>query len=150
MSPPAGAATKKRGALVGDRAEQDGTLYREGMDLGPPISYRVLGRGTPVYSAEGDRIGKITHVLAAEDEDVFDGVVIGEHLFGEGHRFVDADDIDTIHDNGVVLKLGRGECERLPKPSANPAVMRDDPAESKADSRRERLRRAWHLISGDW
>lgn len=120
------------------------------MDLGAPISYEVLERGTPVYSADGEQIGKVSHVLAAEDEDVFDGVVIGEHLFGSEHRFADAEEIDAIYEKGVVLTLGRDECERLPKPSANPAVMRDDPAESRADVRHEKLRRAWDLISGDY
>jgi uncharacterized protein YrrD len=109
-----------------------------------------LRRGTPVYSADGDRIGAVIHVLAAEDEDVFDGVVIAEHLSGEDHRFVDADDVEAIYDSGVVLKLPRTECERRPEPSPNPAVMRDDPAASKADIRHEKLRRAWDLISGNY
>ena len=34
------------------------------MDLGQPISYRVLSKGTSVYSADGDVIGKVSHVLA--------------------------------------------------------------------------------------
>lgn len=120
------------------------------MDLGEPISYEVLEPGTPVYSSDGEQIGKVAHVLAAEDEDVFDGIVIGAHIFGEDHRFADADDVRPIYECGVVLKLDRAACEQLHKPSANPAVMRDDPAESKADIRREKLRRAWDLISGNY
>jgi uncharacterized protein YrrD len=120
------------------------------MDLGEPASYEVLSRGTPVYSADGERVGTVAHVLAVEDEDVFDGIVIGEHAFGEGHRFADADDVDRIYERGVVLKLTRPECEQLPRPSANPGVLRDDPAEGKADFRREKLRRAWDLISGNY
>ena len=120
------------------------------VDLGSPISYLVLRPGVPVYSADGERIGKVTHVLAIEDGDVFDGVVIGEHLFGEDHRFVDADDVSAIYENGLVLKLSRGQCEDLPQPSANPAVMRDDPATSSVDVRHEKLRRAWDLISGNY
>jgi uncharacterized protein YrrD len=119
------------------------------MDLGPPVSYEVLERGTPVYTADGERIGTVTHVLAAEDLDVFDGIVIGEHAFGTGHRFVDADEIESIHADGVLLALSRAESEQLPEPSANPATMRDDPAESRADFRREKLMRAWDLISGN-
>jgi uncharacterized protein YrrD len=120
------------------------------MDLGAPESYKVLGRGTPVYTADGEQIGKVSHVLAAEDEDVFDGIVIGEHVFGAEHRFADADDVAEIYERGVVLKLDRAAAEQLPKPAANPAVMSDDPAESKADFRRERLMRAWDLISGNY
>lgn len=120
------------------------------MDLGSPVSYEVLAPGTPVYSTDGERIGKVSHVLAAEDLDVFDGVIIGEHGFGDDHRFADADDIQAIYERGLVLKLSRAECEQLPKPSANPAVLRDDPGESKAEIRHEKLRRAWDRISGNY
>jgi uncharacterized protein YrrD len=120
------------------------------MDLGEPASYLVLEAGTPVYSSDGDEVGKVTHVLAAEDEDVFDGIVIGEHIFGEEHRFADADDVQAIFEHGVVLKLDRAACEQLPKPSANAAVMRDDPAESNAEFRHQKLSRAWDRISGKY
>lgn len=118
------------------------------MDLGQPSSYEVLGAGTPVYSSDGERIGTVKHVLAAEDEDVFDGIVIGEHAFGSEHRFADADDVQEIFEHGVVLKLDAAACASLPKPSANPAVMHDDPAESQAEFRRAKLMRAWDMISG--
>jgi uncharacterized protein YrrD len=120
------------------------------VDLGEPASYLVVSAGTPVYSADGEQIGKVSHVLAAADEDVFDGIVIGEHLFGHEHRFADADEIDAIFDRGVVLKLDRDACAQLPKPSANPAVMHDDPAESQSEFRRQKLTRAWDLISGKY
>jgi uncharacterized protein YrrD len=119
------------------------------MDLGQPIAYQVLSHGTPVYSADGDQVGQVAKVLAAEDEDVFDGIVISEHRLGKEHRFADADEVQDIFEQGVVLKLDTADCEQLPKPSANPAVMRDDPAESRADLRREKLMRAWDLISGN-
>jgi uncharacterized protein YrrD len=120
------------------------------VDLGSPVSYEVLEPGTPVYSSDGEEIGTVSHVLAVEAEDVFDGVIIGEHAFGEEHRFADADDVGAIYERGLVLKLSRAECEQLPKPSANPAVVRDDPGESRAEIRHEKLRRAWDLISGKY
>ena len=120
------------------------------MDLGDPVSYLVISPGTPVYSSDSEEIGKVSHVLAAEDEDVFDGIVIGEHQFGHEHRFADADDIQGIFERGVVLKLDRTACEQLPKPTANPAVIYDDPAESNSEFRRQRLVRAWDRISGKY
>lgn len=124
--------------------------YAGEVDLGDPISYEVLSPGTPVYSADGEAIAKVTHVLADEREDVFDGIVMEEHRFGGRHRFADADDVDAIYERGVVLKLDSAACERLPEPTPNPAVMRDDPAESKQDFRRARLMRAWDRISGNY
>lgn len=119
------------------------------MDLGEPASYQVLKAGTPVYSCDGQRIGKVHHVLAAADEDVFDGIVIGEHVLGTDHRFADADEVQEIFDHGVVLKLDGAECADLPAPSPNPAVMEADPAESQSEFRRQKLMRAWDLISGN-
>jgi uncharacterized protein YrrD len=119
------------------------------VDLGQPSSYLALDPGTPVYSSDGVQVGKVTHVLAVESEDVFDGIVIGEHLFGLDHRFADADDVEEVFDRGVVLKLDRSACESLPKPEANPAAMSDDPAESSSEFRHARLRRAWDIISGN-
>jgi hypothetical protein len=124
--------------------------YAFAMDLGDPASYLVLNHGTPVYSSDGEEIGKVTHVLSDEAEDVFDGIVIGEHIFGEEHRFADADDVQAIFERGVVLKLDRAACERLPKPTANPAVMHDDPAESNSEFRHQKLARAWDRISGKY
>lgn len=120
------------------------------MDLGPPISYEALDVGTPVYSADGQRIGKVAHVLAAEDVDVFDGIVIGEHLGSSEHRFADADDVAEIHQGGVRLTLSRRECEQLPQPSANPAVMRDDPSGRGTGTVERKLRRAWDYLSGNY
>jgi uncharacterized protein YrrD len=120
------------------------------MELGAPISYKVLAVGTPVYADGGEAIGKVSHVLAVESEDVFDGIVIGEHRFGKDHRFADADDVAAIYEQGVVLKLDLASAEQLPAPSANPAVMQDDPAESNAEFRHAKLARAWDRISGKY
>ncbi len=139
------------------------------VDAGAPISYEVLEAGTPVYSSEGRQIGSVTHVLAAPEEDVFDGIVIeihssgdprhagsghhrssGHHAGGEGHRFADADDIDAIRENAVTLRLDSIACENLPRPSENPAVLRDDPADSGSGTLGSKLRRAWDLISGNY
>lgn len=84
-------------------------------------------QGQTVYGADGERLGKVSHVLAVADEDVFDGIVIGEHLVGDEHRFADADDGDAIYERGVDRALKRAACEQLPKLSTPPAVIRDDP-----------------------
>jgi hypothetical protein len=120
------------------------------MDLGPPVSYMALEEGTAVYSSDEEKIGVVVHVLAAEDEDVFDGLVIGEHRGPGGHRFADADQVERIYRDGVVLKLSHEESDRLPEPSANPAVMRDDPADPASGRLAEKLRRAWDYLSGNY
>ena len=120
------------------------------VDLGPPSSYLALQPGAPVYGSDGAHVGHVTHVLAAEDEDVFDGIVIEEHLGRGGHRFVDADQIADIHTGGVLLKLDREQAAQLPQPSPNPAVMRDDPADTGHSSLEDKLKRAWDYITGNY
>jgi hypothetical protein len=126
-----------------------------GVDAGVPISYQVLQAGTSVYSSDGVAIGSVVHVLAVEDEDVFDGIVIAEldrdHLpGGSEHRFADASVIESIHEHAVTLRLTAAACHDLPEPSANPAVMRDDPADGGASDLGSKLRRAWDRLSGNY
>jgi len=118
------------------------------VDLGPPASYLVLSRGMPVYSADEQEVGKLTGVLAAEEEDVFDGIIIETHLGPHGHRFVDAEQVDSIYERGVVLKLSQAQAEHLPEPSANPAALSANPADGGRGSLSDKLRRAWEIVSG--
>src|SRR4051812_45660142 len=118
------------------------------MEGGAPISWKVLEAGAPVRSHDGEDVGKVSHVLGDPDADIFDGVVIRA---GVGHRFVDATQVDAIHEHGVVLTLDAAECERLPEPSENPAEMSADPADTESgagEELRRKLQRAWDLISG--
>ncbi|HEX7301036.1 MAG TPA: PRC-barrel domain-containing protein [Solirubrobacteraceae bacterium] len=119
-----------------------------GSDLGEPISYLVLEEGTSVLSSDGEEVGHVAHVLADEQKDVFDGIVIS-HGLGR-HSFADADQIAAIHEHGVTLTLSAAEAESLPEPSENPAVMDEDPGESATSPLADKLRRAWDLLSGNY
>src|ERR687896_1563589 len=97
------------------------------MDLGNPASYLVLADGTPVLSSDGREVGKVEHVLADPDADVFDGVIVDMRAGPGGHRFADASLVEAIHENGVVLTLDARAAERLPEPAENPATLSADP-----------------------
>jgi PRC-barrel domain len=120
------------------------------MDLGAPASYLTLNEGTPVFSANGERIGVVEHVLADADADVFDGLVIDCRLGPGGHRFVDAPQVAEIYEQGVELTLNAREAERLHEPSENPATMSADADDLTPDDLGDKLRRAWHVISGNY
>jgi hypothetical protein len=120
------------------------------MDLGAPTSYLTLNEGTPVFSCNGERIGVVEHVLADADADIFDGLVIDCRLGPGGHRFVDAPEVAEIFERGVELTLNASEAERLREPSENAATMSADPADGAPDDLGDKLRRAWHVISGKY
>jgi uncharacterized protein YrrD len=117
-------------------------------DLGAPSSYLALAEGVPVFSSDGRELGKVEHVLAAPEEDIFDGFVIDTSVLPGGHRFVDAPEVDEIFERGVVLKIDAAAAERLPEPSANPGVLEVGAEDMVPDGRHRKLRRAWDLISG--
>src|SRR3954447_13256915 len=115
-------------------------------DLGAPIAYLALEEGTPVYASGGEHIGSVEHVLAAEDEDIFDGLVIDIRSGPGGLRFVDAPEVGELHERGVVLKIDASAAEKLPEPSENPATV--EHAEPEGSELSAKLRRAWDFISG--
>ena len=76
------------------------------MDLGAPISYLVLERGTDVFSSDDQPIGRGEHVLADDREDVFDGIVITRSGIGRGHVFADADEVCCIGSRDHRFEVG--------------------------------------------
>jgi hypothetical protein len=50
----------------------------------------------------------------------------------------------------VHLTLDAAACEQLPQPTANPAVMREDPSQGVYSPLQQKLHRAWDLLSGKY
>jgi hypothetical protein len=119
-------------------------------DLGDPASYLVLAEGALVCASGGEELGKVEHVLADPDLDVFDGIVIDASELPGGRRFVDASQIDAVYERGVVLSLDAEAAKRLPEPSANPAEMAAGADETEPEDLGDKLRRAWDRISGNY
>jgi hypothetical protein len=120
------------------------------IDYGQPISYLVLAPGTPVVSSDGQVVGKVEHVLAAEDEDIFDGIVIDVKAGPGGLHFADAEQVAELYENAAVLTLTEAQIDQLPKPGPSPAVMESHGIEDAEGPIERKLRRAWNLISGNY
>ncbi|MDX6601994.1 MAG: hypothetical protein QOF13_1196 [Solirubrobacterales bacterium] len=117
-------------------------------DLGEPTSYLAASKGVPVYSSDGQRLGRVVRILSAPKLDMFDGIVFDTTAGPGGHRFVDAPEVDAIYERGVVLKIDAAEAESLPAPSANPGALSVNPADLVGGGRPGFFRRAWSAISG--
>jgi Uncharacterized protein conserved in bacteria (DUF2171) len=110
----------------------------------------ALEPGTEVVSSDGQAVGKVEHVLADEDEDIFDGLVVDLQTGPGGLHFADAEQVGDIYENAVVLNLPAAEVPQLPKPAPAPAVMEAHGLEETEGPLERKLRRAWDLISGNY
>lgn len=92
------------------------------MDEGLPVAYKVLEEGVPVYASGGEQVGTVDHVVAAPEEDIFHGIVLrGE----QGERFVPADQVAALHENGVDLRIDAAAAATLPEPHGGAPAWRD-------------------------
>jgi sporulation protein YlmC with PRC-barrel domain len=83
-------------------------------DLGAPGSYLSLDAGAPVFSSDGEELGRVEEVVADTATDVFDGLVVATGTLGGDLRFVEGAQVDEIYEGGVVLKLDAASADDLP------------------------------------
>lgn len=114
-------------------------------DHGAPIAYMTLAEGTPVYASGGEQVGTVHRVLADEGADIFDGLILDTD---EGERFADAPAVGDLFERAAFLTLTAAQARHLHEPDANPAVVQADVDDPEEPDLRDRLRRAWDLISG--
>lgn len=84
-------------------------------DLGHPVSYLVANRGIPVFSQDGEKLGRVVRVFAAAEANMFDGILFDTSWGPGGQRFVDAPEVGGIYEGGVVLKIDAAAVDSLPK-----------------------------------
>jgi hypothetical protein len=92
------------------------------VDEGQPIAYEVLEKGVLVYAADGEQVGTVDHVVAAPEVDIFHGIVMKT---GIGPRFIAADQVASLHERGVDLRIDASEVASLPHPHGASTAWRD-------------------------
>ena len=117
-------------------------------DLGRPVSYLALEEGTAVLGSDGDEVGHVAHVLADEENDIFDGIVIS-HGLGH-HTFADAEQVaDDPRARRDADHSPRRRPRRCPSPARTPRCCRTT-RPSRSARLADKLRRAWDLLSGNY
>jgi sporulation protein YlmC with PRC-barrel domain len=96
------------------------------VDEGFPIAYQVLEKGVPVLASDGEQVGTVHHVVSAPEKDIFHGLVISTP--GHGRRFVEAADVESLHERGVDLRIDSAAAQSLPQPGGGAPVFDEDPA----------------------
>ena len=92
------------------------------VDEGLPIAYQVLDEGVPVYASDGEQVGTVDHVVSAPSEHIFHGIVMSA---GGGRRFVAADQVASLREHGVDLRIDTAAAAALPEPHGGAAAWRD-------------------------
>jgi hypothetical protein len=83
------------------------------VDEGLPTAYQVLDEGIPVYASDGAQVGTVDHVISAPAEDIFHGIVIRVQA---NRQFVAAEDVASLHERGVDLRIDAAAIAALPEP----------------------------------
>jgi hypothetical protein len=76
----------------------------------------------PVYASDGGEVGTVDHVVAAPEEDIFHGIVMRGPA---GRRFVAADQVESLHERGVDLRIDSAAAASLPDPHGGAPAWRD-------------------------
>jgi hypothetical protein len=106
-------------------------------DDGTAISYKLLERGIPVVTSEGDDLGTVDRVLENEREHIFDGIVVRS---ARGDVFVDAPEVARIAELRVTLSIDAEQALELP-------LYEPGAPEFRANPRAGRLGR---FLGGGW
>ena len=77
-----------------------------------PIAWLALDKGTPVYTSDGEEIGKVASVVADIQKDIFSGISFKHGFLGSEH-FVPADAIGELTEGGVHLNLSAEQAQEL-------------------------------------
>jgi uncharacterized protein YrrD len=81
-------------------------------DDGHQIGYKVLPRGVPVVTSDGEQLGTVHRVLDNAREHIFDGIIVSTP---DGRRFVDAPEVVRITEKRVTLSIDAAAAKSLPE-----------------------------------
>ncbi len=77
-----------------------------------PVSWLLIEPGWHVVDASGDRIGKVEAVTGDSNADIFDGLAVATEMLARP-KYVPSEQVGTITDGAVQLKLGRSAFDAL-------------------------------------
>jgi sporulation protein YlmC with PRC-barrel domain len=95
------------------------------IDDGHAIHYAAVERGTAVYGADGEEVGRVDQVVDNYREHILDGIVI--RTPDGGLRFVDGPEVARTAERGVTLRISSAHVASLPPPERGTATFRPNP-----------------------
>lgn len=101
------------------------------------VSWLALSHGTPVFAKDGKEIGKVSHILADVQKDIFDGIGFKEHLLG-AEEMLPASAVDVITNRKVTLTLTSDEVKEKSQTFKAEQEFKVDPGRKKPRWERDR------------
>ena len=77
-----------------------------------PVSWLQIGQGWNVVTSDSVIVGTVAQVEGDKQSDIFDGLAVATSAL-EKPRYVPSEQVATITQGTVILKLTRSETERL-------------------------------------
>jgi Uncharacterized protein conserved in bacteria (DUF2171) len=90
------------------------------VDDGSAVHYTALERDTPVFSSDGEPVGKVAEVLDNYREHIFDGLVV--ETDGGERKFVDAPEVERTAERAVTLNITAAQVAQLGPPEPREAA----------------------------
>ena len=80
--------------------------------MSDPVSWLMIEPGWKVVDAQGQEVGSVDEVAGDSSDDIFNGLSISTSLLGKP-RYVPSEQVGTITEGRVHLKLTKDQVERL-------------------------------------
>jgi len=87
----------------------------------PQVSWKAIEANAPVFSSEGEAVGKVKSVVGDPDADVFTGLAVSIDVLGRA-RLVPSERVRGIWPDRVDVALTKVQIERLPEHEETPTV----------------------------
>ena len=87
----------------------------------PQVSWKAIEANAPVFSSEGEAVGKVESVVGDQTADVFTGLAVSIDVLGPA-RLVPSERVRGIWPDRVDIALTKAQIERLPEYEETPTV----------------------------
>ena len=88
----------------------------------PQVSWKGIEAHAPVFSSEGEAVGKVSQVVGDPDADVFTGLAVSVDVLGPD-RFVPSERVRAIWPDRVDIALTKSQIEGLGPYEETPTVQ---------------------------
>lgn len=77
-----------------------------------PIAWLALEVGTPIFTTDGEQVGKVANVVADREKDIFSGLTFKPGLL-DSRVFVPADKVAEITEGAVKISMSAADVDKL-------------------------------------